>query len=189
MDSKTSPSPFDDAFGAAPDVPVQPEHTTAGEGTPVQTYTGMQAEMPTVVTPVPEMTAPGIPVQPMQQYLLTPNDEEDMFGRERISLTGKILIAGGVIAVLLSVVAGGLWLYTTVYQGSSTQTSPNSSVAVPPVNKNAPLDSDNDGLTDVLEKKYGSDPKKKDTDGDGYSDGEEVKNGYNPNGPGKLTIK
>ncbi|MFB6225798.1 MAG: hypothetical protein ABEJ02_00425 [Candidatus Paceibacteria bacterium] len=47
-------------------------------------------------------------------------------------------------------------------------------------------DSDNDGLTNSEEKKYGTDPNKKDTDGDGYSDGEEVANGYNPTGEGKL---
>jgi hypothetical protein len=49
------------------------------------------------------------------------------------------------------------------------------------------LDSDDDGLTDFQEtKKYETDPLSKDTDGDTYFDGEEVKNGYNPNGPGKL---
>lgn len=49
-------------------------------------------------------------------------------------------------------------------------------------------DSDNDGLTDEDEKIYGTDPKNPDTDSDGYSDGDEVKNGYNPNGEGKLDI-
>ena len=33
---------------------------------------------------------------------------------------------------------------------------------------------------------YHTDPLRADTDGDTYSDGDEVKNGYNPNGPGKL---
>lgn len=71
------------------------------------------------------------------------------------------------------------------------------------------LDSDHDGLTDVVEKQLGTDPRNPDTDGDGlidgaevniyhtnplnpdtdgdgYKDGVEVKSGYNPNGPGKL---
>lgn len=47
-------------------------------------------------------------------------------------------------------------------------------------------DLDRDGLIDTQEKIYGTDVNKPDTDGDGYLDGEEVKNGYNPNGPGKL---
>lgn len=71
------------------------------------------------------------------------------------------------------------------------------------------LDTDGDGLDDSAEKKIGTDmlkwdtdgdglsdgdevltwhtnPLKADTDGDGYPDGAEIKNGYNPNGPGKL---
>ncbi|MFH1713266.1 MAG: thrombospondin type 3 repeat-containing protein [Candidatus Jacksonbacteria bacterium] len=73
----------------------------------------------------------------------------------------------------------------------------------------APLDSDGDGLTDLLEleigsnpqvidtdldglddysevKVYGSNPVKRDTDGDGYDDGTEVENGYSPIGSEKL---
>lgn len=71
------------------------------------------------------------------------------------------------------------------------------------------IDTDGDGLTDEEEAQYGTDPKKADTDGDGlfdfeeiniyktnplnpdtdgdsYPDGLEVRNGYNPNGPGRL---
>ncbi|MDD5110644.1 MAG: hypothetical protein PHI63_05550 [Patescibacteria group bacterium] len=48
-------------------------------------------------------------------------------------------------------------------------------------------DTDGDGLDDYDEIfVYQTDPNKSDTDGDGYSDGQEVKNGFNPNGPGKL---
>lgn len=70
-------------------------------------------------------------------------------------------------------------------------------------------DADGDGIKDATEKKYGTDPAKsdtdgdelsdydeievyktkpliQDTDGDTYVDGNEVKNGYDPNGPGKL---
>jgi len=81
------------------------------------------------------------------------------------------------------------------------------SVIEPPVT--GPIDTDQDGLTDEEELALGTDPNNidtdgdglfdreevmvyktdplnPDTDGDGYLDGEEVKNGYNPNGPGKL---
>lgn len=45
------------------------------------------------------------------------------------------------------------------------------------------LDTDADGLSDELEKMYGTDPSKIDTDGDGYSDSEEVEAGYDPLNP------
>ncbi len=48
------------------------------------------------------------------------------------------------------------------------------------------IDTDGDGLNDIDEGLYGTDINIIDTDGDGYSDGDEVKNGYNPNGSGKL---
>jgi len=41
-------------------------------------------------------------------------------------------------------------------------------------------DSDNDGLSDADEKKYGTNIYKSDTDGDGYTDKEEIDNGYDP---------
>lgn len=48
-------------------------------------------------------------------------------------------------------------------------------------------DTDNDGLSDREELKvYNTNPLNADTDGDGYKDGDEVKNGYNPEGAGKL---
>ncbi|MCK4554028.1 hypothetical protein KAU19_03625 [Candidatus Parcubacteria bacterium] len=48
------------------------------------------------------------------------------------------------------------------------------------------VDTDNDGLFDDEEAKYGTDPNNPDSDGDGYLDGDEVKNGYNPMGEGRL---
>ena len=55
-------------------------------------------------------------------------------------------------------------------------------------NPNNP-DTDGDGLTDYQEVCiYGTNPLNPDTDGDSYKDGEEVQNGYNPNGPGKMSV-
>jgi len=49
------------------------------------------------------------------------------------------------------------------------------------------IDTDNDGLSDYEEVEvYHTNPLNADSDGDTYADGEEVKNGYDPNGPGKL---
>lgn len=47
-------------------------------------------------------------------------------------------------------------------------------------------DRDLDGLDDVLEAFYGTDPALPDTDGDGKDDGEEVREGRNPRGTGSL---
>ncbi len=48
-------------------------------------------------------------------------------------------------------------------------------------------DSDNDGLSDWDEVRiYRTKPLSADTDGDGYADGDEISNGYNPNGSGPL---
>jgi hypothetical protein len=78
-----------------------------------------------------------------------------------------------------------------------------------PTNQPNPLDTDQDGLSDEKEKTLGTsmikadtdddslfdreevevyktNPLDPDTDKDGYHDGDEVKNGYNPNGSGKL---
>jgi hypothetical protein len=54
------------------------------------------------------------------------------------------------------------------------------------VNDSGQDDPDQDGLPNVLEKFYGSDPNNPDTDGDGVKDGEEVNRGDNPTGAGKL---
>lgn len=48
------------------------------------------------------------------------------------------------------------------------------------------LDTDGDGLSDDLEKYYGTEINSSDTDGDGYNDGVEISNGFDPLGPGAL---
>ncbi|MDP3964664.1 MAG: hypothetical protein Q8Q20_03355 [bacterium] len=48
------------------------------------------------------------------------------------------------------------------------------------------LDTDGDGLTDLMEEVYGTDVNNPDSDADGFLDGEEVENGYSPVGEGKL---
>ncbi|MBW6440984.1 thrombospondin type 3 repeat-containing protein, partial [Patescibacteria group bacterium] len=45
---------------------------------------------------------------------------------------------------------------------------------------NKTIDSDQDGLSDYLEKILGTDENNPDTDGDSYDDYNEIKNGYNP---------
>ena len=45
------------------------------------------------------------------------------------------------------------------------------------------LDSDHDGLNDLYELVYGTNPNNPDTDGDFYNDGWEISHGYNPLNP------
>ncbi|MEK7189946.1 MAG: hypothetical protein AAB666_03115 [Patescibacteria group bacterium] len=86
---------------------------------------------------------------------------------------------------------------------------PPTELAAPVITVEPTTDTDNDGLTDTEEATAGTsaqttdtdadglsdyeeitlwktNPLNPDTDGDGFSDGQEVKNGYNPNGAGKL---
>jgi hypothetical protein len=48
------------------------------------------------------------------------------------------------------------------------------------------IDSDQDGLPDDMEKRFGTNPNNNDSDGDGYLDGEEVKENFNPLGSAEL---
>ena len=50
------------------------------------------------------------------------------------------------------------------------------------------LDSDGDGLPDLMEEAIGTDPNNPDTDGDGNDDKTEIRNEFNPNGEGRPTI-
>jgi hypothetical protein len=190
--SMATSSPFDEAFAS-------PEPAKTGETDtqqmPGQTASGAQVNDSSNVATTSAQTPlqPVGPPQTAQQYMLTPEDEEELFGRERLTVGTKLLVVGAVVAVLGVIIAGGLVLYTRLtgegvtmqVPGKNTnQVTPGSGVNV----SSAPStqDADSDGLTAQEETRYGTDPAKKDTDGDGYSDGEEVKNGYSPKGPGKL---
>jgi len=50
------------------------------------------------------------------------------------------------------------------------------------------MDTDNDGLSDIVEDLINTDPLKPDTDNDGYSDLDEVLKGFNPAGDGGMGI-
>lgn len=83
---------------------------------------------------------------------------------------GKIILIVGIIAVVLTMIAGGYFLWQS-YQDRKVASNSN-------VESN--LDTDGDGLTDAEEKRLGTDPTLKDTDGDGFLDKEEVDSGNDP---------
>ncbi len=116
--------------------------------------------------------------------------------RARPALPRKIIILiVGVLLIMLVVFIGLLVTGKLPFSlGGSNLAKPSPTLtptATPPavtisVTPNPLLDRDNDGLPDVLEAVYGTDPLNPDTDGDGYKDGSEVCDGYNPLGPGLM---
>jgi hypothetical protein len=70
--------------------------------------------------------------------------------------------------------------------GNASATPSGNSGAMVIINSSAPIDSDNDGLSDDDEISRGTDPNKADSDGDGISDGQEVTDGTNPLDKGSM---
>lgn len=64
---------------------------------------------------------------------------------------------------------------------------PDGAITAEQLDKETRTDSDKDGLTDVLERYFGSNSKKPDTDGDKFRDGAEILGGYDPTNTSKLT--
>lgn len=98
-----------------------------------------------------------------------------------------------------SVQAGRTYRYRIIASNTGGESPSTSEVSVkiqdlpPPAPEPAKLppaglDTDSDGLTDLEEALFSSDPKNPDTDSDGFLDGNEVFHLYNPNGlaPGRL---
>lgn len=90
----------------------------------------------------------------------------------------------------VSVQAGHTYSYRVFAIGAGGESSPSNETSAsvvalvpPPVAPTLPpggLDSDSDGLSDVEEVVFGTDPRVPDTDGDGFLDGNEVFHLYNP---------
>src|SRR3989338_3677952 len=159
----------------------------------------------------PSFQPPAPPVPPELEAEIAP----------RKSFPVKPLLFVGVIVLVIGAAAA----ISTFLLSSETSSlppepsapSPSAQNVAPPIESEpappAPVipepDSDQDGLTDIEEAQYGTDPTNPDTDQDGlsdreevmiyrtkplnpdtdgdtFSDGSEVKNGYSPTGPGKL---
>lgn len=159
--------------------------------------------------PQPAMPQPTPQPAPVAAHVFVDKAQAELFKRTSLTIVQKIGLVVLTIAVLGALVGGGIWLYFKLQPFSDTTSSQNNNNAV---NSNVPLqelDSDRDGLRDIDERRYGTDPNKADTDddgltdyqevtiyktnplkadtdGDGYTDSEEVTNGYDPNGTGKL---
>jgi hypothetical protein len=164
----------------------------------------------------PVKQPPAIQSVPMTQPVLGTGDSGHIFGNRRFIVAGIALIVVLLAAGAMAAWRGGLFNKSaTDTSDKNTNSASNvigntasTTVNISPINT-GPTDTDGDGLTDTEEKSLGTDitkadtdgdglfdreevkvyktdPLKKDTDGDGIDDGTEVRNGYNPNGSGKL---
>ncbi len=106
----------------------------------------------------------------------------DMFKRESLSSTQKIVLIIITVIVVGALIGGGVWLFFLLDPFSNqpvenTNAVENVNTLESNENINQPVDSgdaDGDGLKDVDEKKRGTDPNNPDTDGDGLTDYEEI---------------
>lgn len=154
-----------DSFAVSAPQPVQ---TPLQPIVPEQHSGGLFSQVPPSIDQKPP--APALSPETVHQAILSEIEQEELFGRERLSTWQKVVIVTIAILTLAVIAGGGVWVYITV---------------TAPATQEAPIagkDTDGDGLSDNEERNYGTDTKQKDTDGDGYSDFEEIKNGYSPLG-------
>jgi hypothetical protein len=130
----------------------------------------------------------GMPPGPVSPSYYAPPTPE-----RRSGTWWKVLTAVVVVSI------AGISLWTVMTRRSQPQADPQASAVatlteettgsseVP--QEEAASDLDKDGLSTQEEKTYGTNPEDADTDRDGYQDGIEVKNGYNPNGAGRLSLE
>ncbi|MBI2415153.1 MAG: hypothetical protein HYV33_00630 [Candidatus Kerfeldbacteria bacterium] len=136
------------------------------------------APVPPPITPSSTTHAPTITPPPatdfVAQQAIIDHEATELFKREALSWTQKIILIVGVGIVLGALSAGGIWLYVTTQRGGSIGSITNTTNQATSLDQLA-KDTDQDGLRDSEEQNHGTDSTKPDTDGDGLSDGAEVK--------------
>lgn len=200
-------------------LPSSPDSDLGQAGTPAKTVTPTTPP-PLVRRSLGEVGSP--PVAPPETPLApAPPAEERVVLEEPKKSWGRLLVVVIAIVVILGIAAWIALQYSDYIfkpkeeekaPGKITEDeikvmTPTPSQTVPEIE--APVDSDNDGLTDEEElllgtdalladsdadglpdrdevKIYKTDPLDSDTDKDGYFDGEEVQSGYDPKGKGRL---
>lgn len=127
--------------------------------------------------------------------------DESGFRVERRSGTGVFvpitsLPPGSTSFLDVSVTPGTQYAYRAIAMNLGGDSEPSAEAAVtlppepPPVAALPPagLDADSDGLSDVEERLFGTDPHNQDTDGDSFLDGNEVFHLYNPGGTAPVRL-
>ena len=118
-----------------------------------------------------------LPLPPMQESTQSARRFSGLRGKNAILLAVSLMSVAAAGAFLMGYGSDGLGSLPDT-SGTSAQILQQESVATI-----AGLDSDEDGLTDLDEVRYLTDPKNADTDGDGFDDGLEVRKGFDPTTP------
>ncbi|EKD75951.1 MAG: von Willebrand factor type A [uncultured bacterium] len=185
-------------FENVPQAPIKPVAPVANP----QTATGDSGALPKLPKGLP-------PIMPTKA-VMADKATIDLYKRTGLSGRQKIILVIVTIVVLSALIGGGIWIYYTIDPAGNSGNANNSTNNANAINiPLQDLDTDEDGVRDIDEKRYNTDinlsdtdadglndyleifqyktnPTVADTDVDGYLDGNEVDNGYDPNGPGKL---
>lgn len=100
----------------------------------------------------------------------------------------------GTVVIVLGIAGAFVWWYLGTGTDTAQSVQPNRNTFIntsTATDDESPVpslvDSDSDGLSDVLESTYGTDRDNTDSDSDGFQDGIEVENGFDPNNPAKSS--
>lgn len=165
----------------------------------------------TYTPPAPEVKKPVLPAPPTQEVKAAARPASLVGGKKMLIIWGVValvVLGGGGLAAFLLI--PGKPKPAPAEQPIATpeparepepEPTPPSPERAPepepvtpePVEPTSPeivssTDTDFDGLTDIEEALYTTDPAKADMDGDGYLDGQEVENLYNPTGNAPIRI-
>lgn len=143
--------------------------------------------------PAPMHQSKNIPVTITGKVNYTRYGEALTINPPSISKTGTSVIKEITLRVLAGLVGRRDLLPSSETRNSSSTVEagiPSSQsvpfVTTPPNIFREDVDSDGDGLTDIQETFWGTDPHKPDTDGDGFTDRQEINSNHNPLGSGSL---
>lgn len=203
--------PIGPAHGPPPTPPLPPLPSVPSTRATGGAERGWPAEIPPPPRPTRPLSgpppAPGVPVASAEEPFLPPPEHPteppalpplppaaatalgtpEAGGERRRLRTGRLVI----VLVGLAVVLGSIVALIIFFQPSGEEPGPSKQPAPPPVVAASPLpvgpvDADQDGLTDDVERTLGTNPEAADSDGDTYTDAQELAAGYDPKGPGKL---
>lgn len=104
-------------------------------------------------------------------------------------MSAKLKITLGILLLIAGFLLIRLGLFFKQNVKTATLSNISSQVAGVSDENFAVRDSDNDGIPDVNEAYYRTDPFNPDTDGDGYLDGEEIVSNYNPTTNDRMLAK